>query len=283
MIYWKSSVTEGKPQGWDKPNCRWRLSPDESLGLVEGSLSIPDYQDLKKAAGVEFLGYEEAEVLFEAWGRPKWHYPGEMDKNGYCSIADMRSLGITQEAMSDEQLKTAIERAVVKINGFCNRGFFLRPKSLVMDGDGTPVLFLEDWPIHEITSLKMDGRLIEARCYRIYGEFGYIKYDGCFDKGLGNIELSGSFGYAELPGEVRLACILITINELRKNKTIDLDREAGMGTENAIGLKRVKVEDIAIEYEYPAAVKNSLRSTTGVAEADAILFKYKKDIEACAV
>jgi len=133
--------------------------------------------------------------------------------------------------------------------------------------------------------------------YRTYGEPGYIKLvglnpvpskniKGLFPRGEQNIEVYGQFGFITIPSEVRQACILLSLDNLRDMKSeIDLTKSTSNSIRNAIGLKRAKIEDISVEFEYPRSLiaGERKRITTGNSEVDSMLLKFKKDMEATIV
>jgi len=299
MGYWKTITIEGKPKFWDKPNCRWKLSPSEDEALIEFSATQADYDEVNADPDTTELTRTQAESLSQSWNNPPWIYPtsSELFGIGYCSVADLRDRGITPEMATDEDLRKSIRIATQIIDSFCNRNFWRREERYLLDGDGTSVLFLEDRPIIKISKLKVDGVELSPSEYRVYGEPGYIKLaglnpipgkniKGLFPKGEQNIEVYGQFGFVTIPAEVRQACILLSIDVLREMKSeIDLTKSTSNSTRNAIGLKRAKIEDISVEFEYPYSLTHGKerRLTTGNSDVDSMLLKFKKDMETTVV
>ena len=299
MSYWRTTASDGKPKYWDKPNCRWKLNPAEDEGLIEFSTSQADYDELKEDSDTTELTLAEAMELSEDWGDPPWTYPTAEELNGigYCSVADMRDGGIGEDKATEDELKKALATARHVINSFCGRDFWRQEKTYHLDGEGTNVLFLTDRPIIRVSFLKADDTEIQENEYKVYSEAGYIKLTdlmpipsrrigGVFPKGAQNIEVQGEFGFSPIPPEVRRACYLISIAVLTELKTeISLTESAANSTRNAVGLKKAKIEDISVEFEYPRNLtsQKEWRTTTGNAEADSLLLKFKKDVEAMAI
>lgn len=221
-----------------------------------------------------------------------------MNEIGYCSVTDLRDRGITIDMAADAEIEKSIRIATMFINLFCNRDFWLRDKRYYLDGSGTNVLFLDDRPIISISELKADGIELASSEYKVYAEPGYIKLvglypvpgkniKGLFPKGEQNIEVYGQFGFEVIPDEVKEACILLSIDILGELKTeIKLTKTTtGSSIENAIGLKRAKIEDISVEFEYPKDIspESRKRTSTGNSKVDSMLLKFKKDMEAIVV
>ncbi len=299
MGFWKTITIEGKPKFWDKPNCRWKLSPLEDEALIDFSATQADYDEVNADPDTIELTRNQAESLSKDWNDPAWIYPtsSELFCIGYCSVADLRDKGITPEMATDEDLRKSIQIATQIIDSFCNRNFWRREEKYFLDGDGTSVLFLEDRPVIKISRLKIDGRELAPSEYKLYGEPGYIKLiglnpiagkniKGLFPRGEQNIEVYGQFGFTTIPSEVRQSCILLSTDTLREMKSeIDLTKSTSSSTRNAIGLKRAKIEDISVEFEYPYSSTHGKegRITTGNSDVDYMLLKFKKDMEATVV
>ena len=295
MGYWNTIVIEGKPKFWDKPNCRWKLSPLQDEGLIDFIASQADYDEVNADPDTTELTRAQAEDLSHAWNDPPWTYPtsSELYGIGYCTVADLRDRGVTEEQASGEDLRKAIQQATLTVNAFCYRDFWRRERAYSLDGNGTATLFLEDRPVISVSSLIIDDVSCSPDEYSLYGEPGYIRLkplttfsDRIFPEGVQNIEVNGQFGFEVIPPEVREACVLLSINALRDLKAgIDLASSTSSSTRNAVGLKRAKIEDISVEFEYPRSVTSGRMGqvTTGNTEADSLLVKFRKDLEAIAI
>jgi hypothetical protein len=286
MGFWKTITIEGKPKFWDKPNCRWKLSPLRDEALIEFHATHADYDEVNADPDTVELTFSQAEALSRSWNDPMWVYPtaAELYGIGYCSVADLRDCGITPEMATDEEVRRAIQRARETIDAFCNRNFWRREERYFLDGDGTQSVFLEDRPIVAVLTLKVDEDVLHPYEYRVYGDSGYIKLvRGRFPEGAQNIEVFGQFGFAVIPSEVKQACIALSIDALREMKSeLDLTKATSNSTRNAIGLKRAKIEDISVEFEYPRS-SDKRRATTGSPLADSMLMKFRRDMEATVV
>lgn len=284
MGFWKTVTIEGKPKFWDKPNCRWKLGPLGDEALIEFHATQADYNEVNAAPDTVELTFSQAKALSESWNDSPWVYPtaAELYGIGYCSVSDLRDRGITPDMATDSEVRTAIQRAKEIIDAFCNRSFWRREAQYFLDGEGTPSIFLDDRPIIAVLALKVDGDILHPYEYKVYGDSGYIKLvRSIFPAGPQNVEVFGQFGFAVIPAEVRNACIAISIDALREIKTeLNLTEAASNSTRNAIGLKRAKIEDISVEFEYPRSVTGDTRRlTTGSQLVDSMLLKFRKDMD----
>ncbi len=214
----------------------------------------------------------------------------------YATVQDIRDRGVSEDVADDLTVTRALGRATLMIEGYCGRDFWRREETYLVDGTGGPALFLDDRPVIELAELKVDGYPIPAESFRLYGDAGYIRlvgdrtvfvgHPGAFARGAQNVEVRGSFGFEEVPPEVKEACVLLTFMFLRM-----MAAEANVGeqpantTDKAIGIKRVKVDDLSVEFQYPreATVGASRKKTTGLIEADRLLWRYRRDLEAMAI
>ena len=213
----------------------------------------------------------------------------------YATVQDMRDRGVPVE-IEDVEILRALGRARLVIDGYCGRDFLMREETYLVDGTGRPALFLDDRPVIEVTDLKVDGAAVPAESFRLYGEAGYIRlagdrtifmgHPGAFARGAQNVEVHGFFGFEEFPPEVKEACVLLTLMFLRMMRgEANVTESQANTTDRAVGIKRVKIDDLSVEFLYPrdAAVGASRRKTTGLAEADRLLWRYRRDLEAIAV
>ena len=214
----------------------------------------------------------------------------------YATVQDIRDRGVTEDVADELTVLRALGRARLVIDAYCGRDFLRREETYLVDGTGRPALFLDDRPVIEVTELKIDDAPVDAESFRLYGEAGYIRFvgertifmghPGTFPRGTQNVEVRGVFGFEEVPPEVREACILLTFAFLRMMRVeANVAESQANTTDKAIGIKRVKVDDLSVEFQYPrdAAVGASRRKTTGVPEADRLLWRHRRDLEAIAV
>jgi len=214
----------------------------------------------------------------------------------YASIQDVRDRGVDEDTADDLTVTRALARARMMIDAYCGRDFLRREETHLVDGSGTSALFLDDRPIVEVTRLAVDAAEIPSESYRVYGEAGYIRllgeitifmgHPGVFAAGVQNVEVEGVFGFDEIPPEAKEASILLGLMFLRMMRgESNVSQSQANTTDAAIGIKRVKVDDLSVEFEYPrqTAADVARKKTTGLAEADRLLWRHRRDLEAIAI
>jgi len=214
----------------------------------------------------------------------------------YASVQDMRDRGVDESAADDAAVEQALARATVIIDAYCGRDFWKREETYKLDGTGKASLFIDDRPVIKVNRLKVDGQVVQSKSFVLYKDAGYIRLNdeisiftgrsGVFPEGAQNIEVRGFFGYEEPPPEVKEACILLALAILRSRQAeANVTESQANTTAKAVGIKRVKIDDLSVEYEYPREVEVSAskRRTTGLMEADRLLVRYRRDLEAMAV
>ena len=213
----------------------------------------------------------------------------------YATAQDVRDRGVPEE-VSDTDILRALARATVVIDAYCGRDFLRREETHLVDGSGRAAIFLDDRPIIEVAELKVDDAPVDPESFRVYGDAGYIRlvgertifmgHPGIFTAGAQNVEVRGVFGFETVPPEVKEACVLLGLMFLRMMRgEANVTESQANTTDRAIGIKRVKVDDLSVEFEYPreASIGASRRKTTGLAEADRLLWRHRRDLEAIAV
>jgi len=214
----------------------------------------------------------------------------------YATVQDIRDRGVTEDVADELTVLRALGRARLVIDAYCGRDFLRREETYLVDGTGRAALFLDDRPVIEVTELKIDDAPVDAEGFRLYCEAGYVRFvgertifmghPGTFPRGTQNVEVRGVFGFEEVPPEVKEACILLTLAFLRMMRgEANVGESQANTTDKAVGIKRVKVDDLSVEFQYPreATIGASRRKTIGVPEADRLLWRYRRDLEAAAV
>lgn len=277
MGFWQTILIEGQPKYSEFPGARWQLNPAGGDAVIELIGSIADYAVFNADPDMQELTRTAAETLSALWGNPSWQSAESIPAAGYCTIDDIRDRGIDETKADNAQIQTAIGMAVTAIDAYCRRDFWLREKSYWLDGDNSTDLFVDDIPIVSVIKLALDG--IPETEFRIYRELGLIRLlDTLYPEGVQNIEVCGRFGFEKIPAEVKESCILLAVKALRalKGDEYDPTKTISGSTQNAIGLKRAKIEDISVEFEYPKSDNSGTGASCGDEQADALLLKYRR-------
>ena len=215
----------------------------------------------------------------------------------YADIADIRGRGVTPDVADDAAVTAALERATSMVDIFAERDFLKREETYFIDGNGTESIFVDDRPVVEVLELKVDDFLIPTEDYVLYPDAGYIRmktlrrnifagFPGNFARGEQNVEVHGFFGFEAVPAEVKEATILLAMEFLR-TAAADADIAAGSGgsTRRAIGIKRVKIDEIAVDFEYPRDIRAGAGRaiSTGLLKADGLLLRFRRQLHPIAI
>jgi hypothetical protein len=208
----------------------------------------------------------------------------------YASIQDIRDRGVTPEAADDQAVERALDRAARMIDAFTGRDFLKREATYRIDGTGTESIFLDDRPVIEVLELLVDGLALAPDSYVLYPDAGYIRlngarrsifagFSGVFPRGARNVEVHGFFGFEAVPPEVNEAAILLALEFLRRGPAeADVSAGSSASTRNAIGVSRVRIEEISVDFQYPSDLKGGQGRavTTGLPAADALLGRFRQ-------
>jgi hypothetical protein len=214
----------------------------------------------------------------------------------YCTLQEIRDRGITVEAAPDEAVERAIARATRMVDVFTGRDFLKREATYLLDGTGTELIFLDDRPVIEVLELRVNGHGLLPRDFVVYPDAGIVRlngarrdifsgFPGVFPKGAQNLTVRGLFGFETVPPEVNEACIRLAIEILRAaSEEANVSGGSSLTTRKAIGIRHVRIDDIAVDFEYPSSVKEGGRLlTTGLPEADGLLARWRRDLHAMAI
>jgi hypothetical protein len=217
--------------------------------------------------------------------------------SGYCTVQEVRDRGVTDQAAPDDAVEKAIARTTRIIDAYAGRDFLKREATYRLDGNGTESLFLDDRPVVEIQELRVDDYLLTPESYVLYPDAGYIRlngarpsifagFPGVFPKGARNVEVRGVFGFESVPPEVNEAAILLAMEFLRTSPAeADVAAGSSASTRNAIGISRVRIDEISVDFQYPNDLKagTGRTLTTGLPKADALLARFRQRFHPVAV
>jgi len=215
----------------------------------------------------------------------------------YCTLQEIRDRGVTPEAAPDADVEKAIVRAKRAVDVYAGRDFLKREATYRIDGNGTESIFLDDRPVIEVLELRVDDGLLSSQEYVLYPDAGYIRlngarrnvfagFPGVFSKGSQNVEIHGFFGFESVPPEVNEAAILLALEVLRSGPAeADVTAGSAASTRNAIGIRRVRIDEISVDFEYPSDLKAGAGKvvTTGLPKADALLNRFRQWLNPIAV
>lgn len=80
------------------------------------------------------------------------------------------------------------------------------PETVLVDGSGSAELWLPEWPIISVTAVAVDAVTVPPAEYTFGG--GVLRrLRQRWPVGTGNVTVTYTHGYTQLPGDLRLACL----------------------------------------------------------------------------
>ncbi len=159
-----------------------------------------------------------------------------------CAVPDVQGyLGNTDAALVPI-LTTLVANASAFIERYCGRIFELGTYTETRNGNGSEVMFLRQGPIVSVQSVMVDGVAIPAAPDAIsYGYVfderqvylrGYARVSpsapgtmigsvGSFRRGIQNVVIAYTAGYATIPLDLNQACVELVADKYAKRKRID--------------------------------------------------------------
>lgn len=188
-----------------------------------------------------------------------------------CALADVQAYTGNASAALVSLIETLIGNASTMIESVCARTFEAATYTETRNGNGAPMLFLRQGPIVSVASLSIDGIAIPAattptsygyvfddrRLYlrgnagisaRVTGTPG--GYPIGFSRGVQNIAVEYSAGYATIPADLNQACVELVADMLAKRDRIDLKSQT-LGQNDTVAYNLV---------DMPPRVKTILRA-----------------------
>ena len=115
--------------------------------------------------------------------------------------------------ISDPLLSRMIAACSTFIESWLNRIIAAQEYTEMLNGNDRDTLFLENYPVTAINSLKIDGHIIAQRG-ELPSSGGYV-FDnnelyldgGYFTKGIKNVKVVYTAGYSSIPADIEQACI----------------------------------------------------------------------------
>lgn len=135
-----------------------------------------------------------------------------MAANDLTTLDNVKAWAGVKTSDDDALLSRLITAASAFIQTWINRSFAVAQYDEVRDGTGGQVLMFANYPVSAVSSVMVDGRSIPAAAdvttvgYRFTDK--RLTLNGyTFSRGLGNVQISYTAGYAAVPPEIEQACI----------------------------------------------------------------------------
>jgi uncharacterized phiE125 gp8 family phage protein len=122
-----------------------------------------------------------------------------------------------------------LARLITAISGYAQqwmgRAILSSTYNEVRNGSGSRLMAFANYPVTAVSSLKVDTNVIQPAAdvvspgYRFDGRLLYVN-GGCFNKGIANVEVSYTAGYATVPAELEQAVIELVAMRYRERDRI---------------------------------------------------------------
>jgi hypothetical protein len=130
-----------------------------------------------------------------------------------AAVKAYRKLPVTANTEMDAALQDLIARVSVSIENYLQRTIARGPRVDVRDGTGGTAMMTRDFPVASVQAVEVDGQAIPAAGG--FGRSGWRLGDGRtivlegyrFARGVQNIRIAYTAGFAAVPGDVEQACI----------------------------------------------------------------------------
>lgn len=144
----------------------------------------------------------------------------------YATVTSLKSRLEITDTSEDTYLQLLLDAATVAIDNLCNTKF--TPTAVtdeLYDGTGTRYLRLKHRPATSVSSVKIDDLSMDSAEYSVsegawlvipedYDQMNVRLYRGqqgeyCWPEGTNNIKVSYTYGSANVPDPVELACLML--------------------------------------------------------------------------
>lgn len=176
-----------------------------------------------------------------------------------CALSDVKTYLGTTTTNTDAALTALITSVSATIENFCNRTFAQADYTDTYNGTGKSALYLREGPITAVSSVTVDGLAIPAAAsstsygYVFDDSMLYIRAGGTcerFNKGVQNVTVTYTAGYAAIPQDVNQACVEWVAFKFAKRARIDEKSQT-------LGTQQTQSYDLS---DMPQSVKSALMS-----------------------
>ena len=156
-----------------------------------------------------------------------------------------------------ERIEFLIEAVSSQVETICGRKFLEADHTEVYDGNGTNSIFLNQYPVNSITSIKYGTPFnsntrdtISSEDYVFYSSFGEVTFNFCNIDHPQMFEVEYNAGYSEIPYDLNLYILKQIAKELNK-------------TSQDTTIKSEKLGDAAYTYVLSSEEKNIMTVELG--------------------
>lgn len=152
-----------------------------------------------------------------------------------CALQDVKTYIAKTDTNSDAALTALITNVSAAIETYCNRTFASQSYTETRNGGCGQKMFLANGPVTAVASVTVNGQTVLEAPDASSGGFVfdsnvvYIRPGGAgpqeFYKGIQNVTVQYTAGYASTPSDVNLACVMWVAYLFAKRERLDKRNE----------------------------------------------------------
>lgn len=157
-----------------------------------------------------------------------------------CTLQDVKTYFAITSASEDDLLNALIAAASADIENYCNRTFAQAAYTETRNGNGANAMAARQYPIVSVQGVTVDGYAVPAAADAVSSGFvfsdtaiyirnsGRGRAPGCgwsFARGVQNVTLQYTAGYATIPADLVQACVELVGWKRAKRQRIDKTSE----------------------------------------------------------
>lgn len=147
----------------------------------------------------------------------------------YTTVAAVEAaLGIASSTATDALIATMITNASAAVDNYCQHSLMLADRTEIRNGNNGPAMLLREYPDKSITSLYIDGKLIDSAYYTLYNRT-IVLTGRVFTRGVCNVTINYSAGYSTIPADVAQAVIDTVSSWYNRRKTAGVSSKSLAG------------------------------------------------------
>lgn len=144
-----------------------------------------------------------------------------------CSAADVQAFLSLPSGQDESLLESLVTRASVMVNSLINRNLLSASYTERFSGRGGSRQGLSNYPVTAVSAVTIDGVSVPAATGQL--DAGYLFDENVvylrgyvFTRGVRNVEIDYTAGFATVPADLSQACIEIVANKYKRRNNIEI-------------------------------------------------------------
>jgi len=164
----------------------------------------------------------------------------------FCTLADVKTwLNIDDtNTNSDELLTSLITSGSAYIENWTNRSFSVTSTTYRVNGNGSSVMLVKDYPINSVTSVTVSGIAYTASNGTstgfMFDENTIYLIGAKFTKEIQNVSIVFNYGYATIPAELKQVVVELVGYKFKETERIGLLSKVLAGETIAYDIRDLK-------------------------------------------